>query len=76
MIHVGMDVHKRFSRVVVTDEAGIVRKRISLYHNNKPAIEQFFRSLAGKAVVTMEAVRNWYWLYELLEGLGLPVTVH
>jgi len=75
MIHVGMDVHKRFSRVVVTDEAGIVRKRISLYHNNKPAIEQFFRSLAGKAVVTMEAVRNWYWLYELLEGLGLEVKL-
>jgi len=31
--------------------------------------------LSGKAVVAVEAVRNWYWLYELLEDLGVEVKL-
>jgi transposase len=75
MMHVGVDVHKRFSQVVTTDDAGRVLKRARLQHDNKPAIARFFAPLAGQAVVTMEATRNWYWLYELLESLGLDVKL-
>jgi len=75
MLHVGLDLHKRFSTVTVMDDNGTVLEQDKLYHDDRARLTEFFRRLAGKAVVTVEATRNWYWLYELLEELGVTVKL-
>lgn len=75
MLHVGLDMHKRFSEVAVLNDRGEVENRQTLHHDNRAEMVEYFRPLAGKAVVTVEAVRNWYWLYELLEELGVDMRL-
>jgi transposase len=75
MLHVGLDLHKKYSTVVVMDDDGNVQLEETLYHDDRPRLIEFFSKLAGKAVVTVEATRDWYWLYELLEELGVTVKL-
>ena len=75
MLHVGLDMHKRFSRIVVLDDAGETVEQQTLYHNDREGLVEYFRDKAGKAVVTVEAVLGWYWLYELLEELGVEMRL-
>jgi len=66
MIHVGLDMHKHFSKIETMDDSGRVLQKTTLYHDNKEAIHHYFRSLDKPATVAMEATRSWYWLYELM----------
>jgi len=75
MLHVGLDLHKKYSTVVVMDDDGNIQLEDTLYHDDRPRLIEFFSKLAGKAVVTVEASRDWYWLYELLEELGVTVKL-
>jgi len=75
MLHVGLDLHKRFSTVATMDESGSILHEDKLYHDDRGRLTEFFGNLAGKAVVTVEATRNWYWLYELLEAQGVAVKL-
>lgn len=75
MLHVGVDFHKRFSRIVVLDDAGETLDRQTLYHDDRAGLVEYFQDKAGSAVVTVEAVRGWYWLYELLEELGVEMKL-
>jgi transposase len=75
MLHVGLDLHKKYSTVVVMDDDGNIQLEDTLYHDDRPRLTEFFSKLAGKAVVTVEATRDWYWLYELLEELGVTVKL-
>jgi transposase len=75
MLHIGLDLHKRFSTVTVMGEDGKVLLEDTLYHDDRARLREFFSAYAGKAVVTVEATRNWYWLYELLEELGVTVKL-
>ena len=58
MLHVGLDLHKRFSTVATMDEDGNVLQEDKLYHDDRGRLTEFFDNLAGKAVVTVEATRN------------------
>jgi transposase len=75
MIHVGIDMHKRFSRVEVMDEGGEVLSAETLHHDDREGMRAYFRSIGKDAVATIEATRNWYWLYELLEEEGFSVKL-
>jgi len=75
MLHVGLDMHKHFSAVAVLDDEGRVLDEQRLDHADRDRLVEYFQKLAGRAVVVIEAVRNWYWLYELLEGLGVTVRL-
>jgi len=75
MLHVGLDLHKKYSTVVVMDDNGNVQLAETLYHDDRARLIAFFSELAGKAIVTVEATRDWYWLYELLEELGVTVKL-
>ena len=60
MLHVGMDMHKRFSVVMVADDGGndlIKGKRLN---NDEGEIRSFFESLGQEARVVLEAGGNWY----------------
>jgi transposase len=75
MLHVGLDLHKKYSTVAVMDDHGDIQSEATLYHDDRARLMEFFSTLAGKAIVTVEATRDWYWLYELLEELGVTVKL-
>ena len=67
MIHVGLDMHKKFSEVAVIESDGKLLDRRRLLHADKQGIHDYFSDLPGPVTVTMESTRTWCWLYELLE---------
>ena len=67
MIHVGIDMHKKFSEVAVMESDGRLLDRRRLLHADKQGIHDYFSHLPAPVTVTMESTRTWYWLYELLE---------
>lgn len=67
MIHVGVDMHKKFSEVAVMDSEGKILDRRRLLHADKQGMHGYFSALPAPVTVTMESTRTWYWLYELLE---------
>lgn len=75
MFHIGLDMHKKFSRVEVIDEEGKnIDKRV-LFHHDQEKIRKYFSLIGQNGTVTLEATRNWYWLFELLEEEGLKVKL-
>jgi transposase len=68
MVHVGVDLHKQMSQIaVLTEEGEITQRRLA----NEPArLEQFFVQLPPQTPVAIEASGTWWWLVDLLEGLG------
>lgn len=67
MLYVGVDQHKKFSQVAVVNESGEVLENRRVYHDDKDEIKRFFRELGEESTAVLEATRNWYWLYDLLE---------
>lgn len=75
MVHVGVDLHKRFARVVAIDDAGRVLERQTLQCEDRAALVDYFRPKAGTAVVTVESMLGWTWFFELLEELGVTMKL-
>ena len=72
MLHVGMDMHKRYSVVTVIDEKGkevVTGRRLN---NETGEIKDFLEGLDHQEMkVVLEAGQNWYWMCDLLDGLGV-----
>jgi transposase len=75
MLHIGLDMHKRFSKIAMLDDSGRLLGRRTLHHDDPDSIRECFRSIGQDGTVTLEATRSWYWLYELLEEEGLQVKL-
>lgn len=71
MFYIGIDLHKYFSYVTVMNEDGSIKEQRKLYHYDREALKGYFSSFNHQAQATIEATRNWYWFYELLEDAGL-----
>lgn len=67
MLYVGVDQHKKFSQVAVMNETGSIMDNRRLYHCDKEGIRRYFEELGEETTAVLEATRNWYWLYDLLE---------
>jgi len=67
MKYIGLDVSKKFSYVTVMDEKGIVEMHGKV-DNKEEALVACFEKVEGDSSLVMEATRNWYYLYETLEG--------
>jgi len=72
MLHVGMDMHKRFSVVTAVNEDGeeVISGR-RLDHGNGD-VDEFFSEHREDIQVVLEAGSNWYWMCDLLDELGIP----
>ena len=75
MLHIGIDMHKRFSEVTVIDDTGKLVSRRKLFHDNHEVMREYFAQYGTDVMVTVEATRSWYWLYELLESQSIPVKL-
>jgi transposase len=71
MLHAGLDMHKRFSVVTVTDDAGKEMVGGKRLNNDEDEIRSFFECLDDEVRVVLEAGGNWYWMCDLLDGMGL-----
>lgn len=75
MVYVGMDIHKRFSQVVVMDEGGQILRRRRLEHRGRKGMELFFSELPEGSPVALEPMGSWMWLADFLQGLSLDVRL-
>lgn len=73
MLHAGMDIHKRFSVLTVTDDSGkelVSGKRLG---NEGSEILAFFNTLGEEVRVVLEAGPNWQWMCDLLDDHGREI---
>lgn len=69
MLHAGLDMHKRFSVVTITDDSGkevVSGKRLN---NDEGEIRSFFADFDDDVRVVLEAGGNWYWMCDLLDSM-------
>jgi hypothetical protein len=59
MIHIGIDMHKIYSRVEVMNGSGEVLDTKTLFHDDRGGMRAYFRGIDKPAVATIEATRNW-----------------
>jgi len=71
MLHAGLDMHKRFSVVTVTDEVGKEMVKGKRLDNDEEEIRSFFEDFDDDVKVVLEAGGNWYWMCDLLDGMGI-----
>jgi transposase len=72
----GVDTHKRYSTIVLTDESGKRLARASL-QNNLAAFQNFFGRNSEPTRAVLEAGRTWGIIYDLLESIGVqPVLAN
>lgn len=72
--YIGIDLHKRYSHITVVDTLGSIvnKKRLE---NNDVDIQKYFSQWPKKTAVAIEATYNWYWLVDLLQGMGFDVCL-
>lgn len=74
-LYCGLDLHKRFSYIVVKDSIGrqLIKGRVD---NKEGDISNFFTPLTGYNIkVAIEATSNYYWMYETLDRLNMEVKL-
>lgn len=71
--YIGMDVHKRYSQVVVMDEKGEVLAEGRLGHDLARKELRQLEPIARESKVAVEATVGWGWLAEELERMGAEV---
>lgn len=73
--YIGIDFHSQYSSVAVMNDKGRIMDERRLYHTDKKGFSDYFSSFEKGAPVAVEATRNWYWLVDCLQDLGLDVKL-
>lgn len=74
MLYTGIDMHKRTTVLATVDEAGRVVREASV-PSSRSAVARYFAELPAASLATVEATSCWYWLRDLLEREGVPLTL-
>jgi len=74
MIYAGLDLHKNFSVITAMDAQGEEMVKQEKVANNGEIIK-LFQEFNEPVAVALEATRNWYWLYDLLEENGIEAKL-
>ncbi len=76
MLYAGVDAHKKYSKIVLTDGHGTKLAQASL-SNDIDCFKEFFRHAPEPVKAVVEAGRTWGVIYDLLESVGVePVVAH
>jgi transposase len=76
MLYAGVDAHKKYSKVVLTDDRGTRLARVSL-SNDLGCFQEFFNQTSEPVKAVVEAGRTWGVIYDLLESIGVePVLAN
>lgn len=71
MLHTGMDMHKKYSVVTVTDDDGNELLTGRRLNNDEQEIIEFLEEFDQEMKVVLEAGSNWYWMCDLLDEQGV-----
>lgn len=74
MYYAGVDAHKKYSRVVLTDHLGNQVSQASL-SNDLIGFQEFFKQINEPVKAVVEAGRTWGVIYDLLEGMGIETVL-
>jgi transposase len=72
---IGIDIHRKFIAVCVVDQDGNVVRQANIDLDRVDEIVEFFSQFAGGTELVMEATMGWMWLTDLMEGMGLEVSL-
>ena len=76
MLYAGVDAHKKYSQVVLTDDHGTKIAQASL-SNDPGCFQEFFKQATEPVKAVVEAGRTWGVIYDLLESIGVePVLAN
>ncbi|MFQ5910994.1 MAG: transposase, partial [Thermoplasmata archaeon] len=73
MVHVGVDLHKRYAHVAVIEESGELRE--FTVSTEAEMGQEAFDAIGRPAYVAVEATASWYWFVDLLQRLGHEVVL-
>lgn len=74
-LYCGLDLHKRFSYIVVKDSSGrqLIKGKVS---NNETDLSTFFEPFRSHNIkVAIEATSNYYWMFETLDRMNMDVKL-
>lgn len=74
MNYVGIDLHKHYSHFAILDQNGQVVKRARV-PTEREGVTKFISELERPLVAGVEATRNWYWFYDLVESTVDSLTL-
>lgn len=74
MITLGIDHHKRYSQVAALDEKGVLLMNIKV-DNKKDSFESLLNELGEPCEAVLESGYAWGPTYDLLDDLGVEVTL-
>ncbi len=74
MLYTGIDLHKRTAVIATIDRRGKVVAQASV-PTSRFAVARYFEQLPGPSIATVEATSCWYWLRDLLDREGVPLTL-
>ena len=74
---VAMDIHKKFSKVVVLSANGELLEETRVAHGDRREMGAYFARFDPGTDVVMEATFNWPWIADIAEEMGLrPHLAH
>jgi transposase len=76
MLYAGVDTHKKYSRVVVTNDTGDKVAQATL-QNTRDSFSEFFQQFNEPTKAVLEAGRTWGVIYDILEDIEVkPVLAN
>lgn len=74
MYYTGIDLHKFTSFLTTVDPSGKIVKQENIKNVDYNFI-QYFGTIPGKHITTVESTMTWYWLNDLLSTLNIPMVL-
>ena len=74
MYYTGIHLHKRSSYLTTVDDSGKIVKQKDIKNVDHNFI-QYFDSIPGEHITTVESTMTWYWLNDLLTSIKTPMVL-
>jgi len=74
LYYTGIDLHKFTSYLTTVDSSGNIVKQDNI-KNVEHNFVQYFNSIPGEHITTVESTMTWYWLNDLLTSMNIPLVL-
>lgn len=74
MYYTGIDLHKFTSYLTTVDSLGNIVKQQNMKNVDLDFV-QYFNSIPGDHITTVESTMTWYWLNDLLTSINIPLIL-
>ena len=74
MYYTGIDLHKFTSFLTTVESNGNIIKKDNIKNTTQNFI-QYFNSIPGQHLATVESTMAWYWINDLLDSINIPMVL-